>query len=82
MVQVRTTKVGDVNATGFTGIAIKEGDTETIQVNLQPGGSLVSSTALYVLYFIKSLQYITQSTVHLYVFILSFYYCSQCLYLK
>ena len=39
MVQVRTTKVGNVNATGFTGIAIKEGEAEVVQVNLMPGGN-------------------------------------------
>ena len=38
MVQVRTTRVGDVNATGFTGIAVKEGNTEVVQVNLRSGG--------------------------------------------
>jgi hypothetical protein len=38
VVQVRTTRVGNVNATGFTGIAIKEGNAEVIQVNLMPGG--------------------------------------------
>jgi hypothetical protein len=38
VVQVRTTRVGDVNATGFTGIAVKEGNTETIQVNLLSTG--------------------------------------------
>ena len=39
VVQVRTTKVGNVNATGFTGIAIKEGNAEVVQVNLMPGGN-------------------------------------------
>jgi hypothetical protein len=38
VVQVRTTRVGDVNATGFTGIAVKEGNTEVVQVNLRSGG--------------------------------------------
>ena len=33
-VQVRTTKVGDANATGFTAFAIKEGNSQVIQVNL------------------------------------------------
>lgn len=40
VVQVRTTRVGSVNATGFTAIALKEGDTEVIQVNLNPGGNI------------------------------------------
>lgn len=39
MVQVRTSRVNFVvNATGFTAIAIKEGETETIQVNLNVSG--------------------------------------------
>ena len=37
-VQVRTTKVGDANATAFTGIALKEGYSETVQVNLRSTG--------------------------------------------
>ena len=37
-VQVRTTKVGDANATAFTGIALKEGTSETVQVNLRSTG--------------------------------------------
>ena len=44
VIQVRTTIVGDANATGFTGVAIKEGNGETIQVNL-------NSTGMHVLYF-------------------------------
>ncbi len=37
-IQVRTTRVGDVNATGFTAIAMKEGNTEVVQVNLNSAG--------------------------------------------
>ena len=44
MIQVRTTRVGDVNATGFTGIAVKEGNTEIVQVNLRSGGMHIMST--------------------------------------
>ncbi|XP_046854018.1 mucin-like protein [Xenia sp. Carnegie-2017] len=33
-VQVRTTRVGNANATGFTAFAIKEGNSQVIQVNL------------------------------------------------
>ncbi|XP_046852402.1 uncharacterized protein LOC124445696 isoform X2 [Xenia sp. Carnegie-2017] len=41
VVQVRTSRVNFVlNATGFTAIAIKEGETETIQVNLNVSGGL------------------------------------------
>ena len=40
IVQVRTTRVGDVNATGFTGIAVQEGNSEVIQVNLQSSGDI------------------------------------------
>ena len=38
VIQVRTTIVGDANATGFTGIAVKEGNGEMIQVNLNSTG--------------------------------------------
>lgn len=48
MVQVRTTRVGDVNATGFTAIAIKEGYSETIQVNLNASGRLKGITAINI----------------------------------
>jgi hypothetical protein len=39
VIQVRTTRVDDVNATGFTALAVKEGDAETIQVNLLSTGN-------------------------------------------
>lgn len=38
VVQVRTTRVGSVNATGFTGIAVKEGNSEAVQINLKQEG--------------------------------------------
>lgn len=44
VVQVRTTRVGNANATGFTGIAVKEGNAEVIQVNLKPKGKMAQST--------------------------------------
>ena len=37
-VQVRTTRVGDVNATGFTALAMKEGNAEVVQMNLNSTG--------------------------------------------
>ena len=41
VIQVRTTRVGDsINATGFTAIAVKEGNTEVIQVNLKKTGNI------------------------------------------
>jgi hypothetical protein len=39
VIQVRTTKVGDTNATGFTGIAVQEGNSEVVQVNLRSAGN-------------------------------------------
>ena len=38
-IQVRTTRVGNVNATGFTALAVQEGNAETIQVNLLSTGN-------------------------------------------
>ncbi|XP_028416182.1 uncharacterized protein LOC114539806 [Dendronephthya gigantea] len=40
VVQVRTTRVEDINATVFTGVAIKEGNSEVVQVNLVKTGAL------------------------------------------
>jgi hypothetical protein len=39
VIQVRTTKVSDTNATGFTGIAVQEGNSEVVQVNLRSAGN-------------------------------------------
>jgi hypothetical protein len=41
VIQVRMTRVDDVNATGFTALAVREGNAETVQVNLlSPGNKL------------------------------------------
>ena len=40
LIQVRTTRVGNVNATGFTALAVKEGNAKTIQVNLLSTGNI------------------------------------------
>ena len=47
IVQVRTTIVGSINATGFTGIAVQEGNSEVVQLNLESSG-IVLCLSFYI----------------------------------
>ena len=39
-IQVRTTRVGDVNATGFTAVVVQEGNGDIVQANFRSPGTL------------------------------------------